>query len=262
MSRVIHSTVMVSGCSTSLWRGGVGEPLLFLHGSQGIPAPLPFMERLAEHYDLIAPEHPGFGRSEAPSWLENIHDLAYFYLDFMEALGLEDVNVLGQAIGGWIAAETAVRSTARIRKLVLVGAPGLKAPFPEKHDIFELSDADLAGLLFYDRRLAAAARERVQSAGLDPIAEKNRRALVLLAKEPRFHDPHLHKWLHRIRIPTLILWGAEDQAVSPAIGERYGELIPGARFEFLSDCGHLPHVEKPDEYVRLIQAFLESGTRE
>jgi pimeloyl-ACP methyl ester carboxylesterase len=219
------------------------------------------MERLAERFDLIVPEHPGFGRSDSPAWFENIHDLAYFYLDFLEALGLARVNIVGQAIGGWIAAELAVRDTSRVRSLVLVGAPGLKGAAPEKHDIFQLSDLELAGLLFHDPRIAAAARERVAKAGSDPIAGKNRLALEKVAKEPRFHDPHLHKWLHRIDKPTLILWGAQDQAVSSTIGERYAALIPGARMERLENCGHLPHVEKADEYLSLLTRFISGEDR-
>ncbi|HEX5766743.1 MAG TPA: alpha/beta hydrolase, partial [Burkholderiales bacterium] len=103
----------VDGCKTRLRRGGTGAPLLFLHGANGAPVVMPFMEKLAQRFDVLVPEHPGYGKSDEPEWLENIHDLAYFYLDFLKALSLSNVTLVGTSMGGWIAMEMAVRDTAR-----------------------------------------------------------------------------------------------------------------------------------------------------
>src|SRR6266581_1251886 len=78
----------ISGCTVALNRGGAGRPLLYLHGANGAAAVQPFMEELAREYEVLVPEHPGFGGSDEPAWLDSIHDLAYFYLDFLEALNL------------------------------------------------------------------------------------------------------------------------------------------------------------------------------
>ena len=102
----------IAGCSVNVMRGGKGPPLLFLHGAGGAGVWLPFMEKLSERYDVIVPDHPGFGRSDTPEWLDDIGDLAFFYLDFLEALDLDDVHLVGNSLGGWIAAEIAIRNTA------------------------------------------------------------------------------------------------------------------------------------------------------
>lgn len=260
-SRLAHTFIEVAGCRTSCWRGGEGRPLLFLHGSQGVPHPLPFMETFASRFDVIAPEHPGFGESGTPPWLKTIHDLAYFYLDFLEALGLKRVHVVGQALGGWIAAEMTVRCTARISSLVLAGAPGLQLPNARTLDVFGMSNADVAENLFHDPELARDAREHASRSDTHPTAGKNRDTLALVASDPHFHDPSLHQWLHRIDVPTLIVWGAQDKAVPPAIGDAYASLIPGARMVRLQRCGHLPHIEQAEQYVRLLTDFFNQPRR-
>ena len=109
MAGVKETTLRVAGCGVSVKRAGQGAPLLFLHGGGGAPRWLPFMTSLAERFDVIVPEHPGFGKSETPEWLDTIGDLAFFYLDFIKQLGLERVHLVGSSMGGWIAAELAVR---------------------------------------------------------------------------------------------------------------------------------------------------------
>jgi pimeloyl-ACP methyl ester carboxylesterase len=199
-----NEIVRVAGCSVNVMRGGKGPPLLFLHGAGGVPLWQPFMASLSEHYDVIVPDHPGFGRSETPDWLDQLSDLAYFYLDFIDALGLDQVHLVGHSLGGWIAAEIAVRSTRRLRTLTLVCAAGVHAD---------------------------------------------------LAWHPRFHDPQLRKWLHRIDVPTLIVWGDGDKIFPKPYGEAYHHLIKGSRLEVLPACGHLPQVEKADAFVDLIRRF-------
>src|SRR6185503_3947711 len=128
--------VEVDGCKTHLRRAGKGEPLLFLHGASGAPAIMPFMEKLAQRFDVLVPEHPGWGKSDEPAWLENIHDVAYFYLDFLKRLDLRNVTVVGSSMGGWIAMEMAVRDTSRLKSLVLVSPAGIAAPGVLPADIF------------------------------------------------------------------------------------------------------------------------------
>jgi pimeloyl-ACP methyl ester carboxylesterase len=109
----------IDGCRIKLMRGGAGEPLLFLHGAGGARVWAPFMETLSQSFDLIVPEHPGYGASDMPQWLDNVGDLAYFYLDLIDKLGLDRVNLVGTSIGGWIAAEIAVRNDTKLKSLVL-----------------------------------------------------------------------------------------------------------------------------------------------
>jgi pimeloyl-ACP methyl ester carboxylesterase len=244
-----ESTVEVDGCKTHLRRGGAGEPLLFLHGASGAPVVMPFMEKLAQRFDVLVPEHPGWGRSDEPEWLENIHDVAYFYLDFLREQKLSGVTIVGSSMGGWIAMEMAVRDTSRIKSLVLVSPAGIAAPGVLPADIFLLSPEELVRNLFFDEKLAQA--RLAQPEDVD-ISLKNRHTTARLAWEPRLHDPHLGKWLHRIEVPVKIVWGREDRILPVGFVDEFKRLMPRAQVHILEKCGHLPHAEKADEFVEIV----------
>ena len=241
--------VEVDGCRTHLRRAGKGEPLLFLHGASGAPVIMPFMEKLAQRFDVLVPQHPGWGRSDEPAWLENIHDLAYFYLDFLKQLDLRNVTVVGSSMGGWIAMEMAVRDTARMKSLVLVSPAGVAAPGVQPADIFLMAPEELIRNLFVDEKLVQARL----SAPVDVDESlKNRHATARLAWEPRLHDPFLPKWLHRIDVPVKIIWGKQDRILPVGILDELKRLMPGAKTLVLENCGHLPHAEKVDELVDFV----------
>ena len=244
--------VEVDGCKTHLRRAGKGEPLLFLHGASGAPAIMPFMETLAQRFDVLVPEHPGWGKSDEPEWLENIHDVAYFYLDFLKQLDLRNVTVVGSSMGGWIAMEMAVRDTARMKSLVLVSPAGIAAPGVLPADIFLMPPEDLIKNLFVDEKLVQARL----SAPVDvDEALKNRHTTARLAWEPRLHDPFLPKWLHRIDVPVAIVWGNEDQVLPVGIAHELKRLMPRAELHVFERCGHLPQVEKAGEFCDLVVRF-------
>ena len=241
--------VEVDGCKTHLRRGGAGEPLLFLHGASGAPVVLPFMEKLAQRFEVLVPEHPGWGRSDEPEWLENIHDAAYFYLDFLKFLNLKSVTLVGSSMGGWIAMEMAVRDTSRIKSLVLVSPAGIAAPGVQPADIFLMPPEEMVRNLFVDQKLAEA--RLAQPEDLD-ISLKNRHTTARLAWEPRLHDPHLGKWLHRIDVPVKIVWGRQDRILPVGLLESLRNFLPKAQVHVLENCGHLPQVEKVDEFVEIV----------
>lgn len=241
--------VEVDGCRTRLRRGGSGEPLLFLHGASGAPVILPFMEKLAQRFDVLVAEHPGYGMSDEPEWLENIHDVAYFYLDFIKRLDLKNLTLVGSSMGGWIAMEMAVRDTSRIKSLVLVSPAGIAAPGVQPADIFLMAPEDVVRGLFFDEKLAQA--RLAQPEDVD-ISLKNRHTTARLAWEPRLHDPHLGKWLHRIDVPVKIVWGRQDRILPVAIMDELKRLMPTAKTYVLENCGHLPHAEKVDEFVEIV----------
>ena len=138
------------GCRLHLQRAGQGEPLLFLHGAQGLSGNEPGLEALALDFDVITPDHPGFGRSENSEIVDDVADLALFYLDLIDVLGLDRVHLVGQCIGGWTALEMAIRNTARIKSLVLVSSAGIRVKDVPRADMFICSEDDLLKLLFAD----------------------------------------------------------------------------------------------------------------
>jgi pimeloyl-ACP methyl ester carboxylesterase len=256
-----RSIERVAGCNVSVMRGGSGQPLLFLHGARGGGQWLPFMEALSNDFEVLAPEHPGFGKSETPPWLDNIGDVACFYLDFMEKLGLTGVHLVGTSLGGWIAAEIGVRNQASLATLTLVAAAGLHLKGVPKGDMFMWSFPELARNLFYDRKYAEWMLLAEPSEEEQNLQLKNRFTTAKLGWQPRLYDPHLSKWLHRITVPTLIVWGANDKLIPAAYATAFRDAIPGAQLEMFENCGHMPQIEKAQEFAAALAQFLKGARR-
>jgi pimeloyl-ACP methyl ester carboxylesterase len=248
------------GCKIRLMRGGQGTPLLFLHGGGGAPMWLPFMEQLSQRFDVIVPEHPGYGGSDTPEWLDNVGDLAYFYLDVVEALGLAEIHLVGTSLGGWIAAEIAVRSCAKLATLTLSAAVGIHVKGVPKGDLFMWSREQLVRNLYHDPKLAEAVLAQPVSDDALMTYAKNQLASAKLGWNPRLYNPHLHKWLHRISVPTLLVWGDDDKLVPLPHGPAYAALIPGARLHVIEQCGHVPHVERAEEFLKTVADFIGSAS--
>jgi pimeloyl-ACP methyl ester carboxylesterase len=253
-----HSETMldVRGTRIRVLRGGSGPPLIFLHGASGHVGWLPFLDRLSQRFDVIAPEHPGFGASDDPPWLDRPSDLAYFYLDVIDALKLDRVHLMGTSLGGWIAAELGVRNTSRLASLTLICAVGILAnDGAPMDDMFRMSAEENARRFYVDpdrvqRRLAALA-------SADPRMLVRNRSTVVRLSYPRFVNPELAKWLHRVDVPTLLVWGANDGLVPPRFGEAYRDRIPGARLVVIPQAGHAPFEEQADAFLAAFDAFLE-----
>ncbi len=249
--------VEIAGIRLELIERGKGRPILFLHPGIGLDPKAPVLDKLAAQGRLIAPYHPGFGRSDLPATMTTIDDLAYYYLDFLDAWDLQDVLLLGVSFGAWIAAEIAIKSTARISRLVMADALGIKVGDRETRDIvdvFAITEKRFSELAYAD-----AGHARLDYRGASDAeakaAARNREATARFGWSPYMHDPKLKERLHRISVPTLVLWGEEDRIVSEDYGRAYAGLIPGARFETLAKAGHFPHIEQPDDFAKRVFAF-------
>jgi len=254
-----HSTEMmtIDGAKIRVLRGGPGgaQPLVFLHGAGGHSGWMAFLEELSQRFAVYAPEHPGFGQSDDPPWLDGVGDLAYFYLDFLKVLGLERVHLVGTSLGGWIAAEMAVRDTARLASLTLVGAVGITAQGETIPDIFRMPVEENLRRFYADQERAARRVGDVAKADMRLVA-KNQATVTRLAYWPRFYNPDLGKWLHRVDVPTLLIWGAEDGLVPPKFGEAYRSLIPGAKLTVLPAAGHAPFDEQREAFLAAFSEFI------
>jgi pimeloyl-ACP methyl ester carboxylesterase len=250
--------ITVRGCSIGLMRGGAGRPLLILHTGGGAGQWLPYMADLAARHDVIVPEHPGFGASDTPDWLDTIPDLANFYLDFLDQLDLNNIDLVGFSIGGWIAAELAVRNTQRLNSLTLVGAAGIHVPGIPQVDTFLCSDEQLVRDLFHDQKRADAMLNELKRPELEDIRLKNRTTTAKLVWQPRGYDPHLHKWLHRIGVPTLLIWGANDRLFPKDYASAWQRLIPDSKAVIIPECGHLPQIEQRQAFITALEGFLDN----
>ena len=238
---------------------GSGRPVLFLNAGIGIDPGTAALNRLAEGLRVIAPSHPGFGGSERPSWVTTVDDLSYFYLDLLDHLDLNEVIVAGVSFGAWIAAEIAVKCTTRLSHLVMANAVGIKVGDRETRDIadiFAMSDDEFNAAAFADPTIGAKNYKSMSEAELVAIA-RNREALARFAWSPYMHNPKLRYRLHRIGVPALFLWGAQDRIVSADYGRSYCAAVPGARFELIENAGHLPHIERPQAFAERIFDFIE-----
>jgi pimeloyl-ACP methyl ester carboxylesterase len=250
---------VISGIRIELIERGRGRPLLFLHPGIGIAATAPVLDRLAERARVTAPSHPGFGGSEQPPEFNSIDDLAYFYLDLLDELDLSDTIVAGVSLGGWIAAEMAVKSCARISHLVLANPVGIKVSDRETRDIadiFALTEEQYAELAYFDPAAGKHDYKAMPETEVR-VAARNREATARYGWAPYMHDPKLKARLHRIRVPTLLLWGTADRILSQPYGQAYCAAIPGARLQPIERAGHFPHLEQPEEFARRIFAFVD-----
>lgn len=258
MAEEAVSSKTINGISVEIVTKGRGRPLLFLHPGIGLDPLAPVLDRLAKTAQVIAPSHPGFGRSEVAKGMSTVDDLAYFYLDLLDALDLQDTVVVGNSFGAWIAAEIAIKSTERLSHLVLSDALGIKVGDRETRDIpdiFALTDSQVAELAYAEPNFAKVDYTKLPEAEVK-IAARNREAIARFGWSPYMHDPKLKGRLHRIHIPTLVLWGDKDRIVSPEYGRAYSAEIPGARFEIIENAGHFPHLEQPDAFARRVQSFI------
>ncbi len=243
---------------------GKARPILFLHPGIGIEAGAPVLSELARGGRVIAPSHPGFGASQLPKGMSTVDDLSYFYLDLLDQLDLRDVLVVGVGLGAWIAAEIAVKSSARLSHLVMANAVGIKVGDRETRDIVDiwsLTPEEFNALAYADPKLGQRDYKSLPEAE-SLAAARNREATGRFCWSPYMHNPKLKGRLHRIRIPTLFLWGTADRILSEKYGRAYCALIAGARFETIERAGHYPHIEQPEEFAHRALAFAGAGAHE
>jgi pimeloyl-ACP methyl ester carboxylesterase len=238
---------------------GDGPSLLFLHGGDFAAQNRRFLDRVAQQFRVVAPRHPGFGAGPRPAWVRNVGDIAYLYLDLIDRLALDEVTLVGSSFGGWVAMELAVRSSARLKRLVLIDSLGVKfgaRDEAEIADIYALPAAEVVRRTFADPANAPD-YDKMSEAQVEEVA-RDREAAVLYGWRPYMHNPSLKHWLHRIKIPALVLWGDKDGITAPAYGERLAQAIPGARFAAIPGAGHYPQIEQPEQVAKAIEDFAGS----
>lgn len=254
-------TIDVSGRPTVIMQGGDGPPFVYLHSTLGESFMwLPFYQNWAKQFHVFVPTHPGFGKSGGFDQIDTIEDMAFHYLELFDTLGLGEVNLGGVSLGGWIAAEFAIRWPERVRRLWIADAPGLwveEQPLPDLFRIVQDREK-MRALLFHepDGHMAQLVL------GDNPDEERllnGYQALTVLARLvwERPYDPKLAQRLRRIACPTLLVWGEHDQLVPPAYGEAYRQHIPGAELKLIPDCGHLPMFEREAAFVDMLTKFCQ-----
>jgi pimeloyl-ACP methyl ester carboxylesterase len=246
-----HTGAEVS-VSVSVSSYGAGRPVLLLHGGAGPQSMTGFAEQLAaaHHVNALVPTHPGFGGTDRPAALTSIRPLADLYDDLIDELGLGEVTIIGNSIGGWLTAELALLKSPRIRDIVLIDAVGIEVPGHPVADFFNLTMDEVFSRSFHNPEPF-----RVDPASMPPqaqaVAAGNRAALSAYAGES-MSDPTLAARLSSLTTPTLVLWGASDQIVDADYGRAYAQAIPTAHFELLTETGHSPQMETPAQVLKAL----------
>jgi pimeloyl-ACP methyl ester carboxylesterase len=249
-------TVPVAGATVHLKRSGSGTPLLVLHHDIGTLPRLPFYDALAQRFTVLIPSHPGYDGSERPAWLRNVRDVAVVHQALLARLGVSDAAVVGLGFGGWIAAEMATMAPRAFRRLVLVGAMGIK---PERG---EIADQALMSYIDYARLGFSDAKAFAETYGAEPATptleqwDLNREMSFRIAWKPYMYSPTLPQLLGGLAIPSLVVWGRDDRVVPLECGERYAKALASARLHVVEKAGHLVDLEQPGELARLVTDFV------
>jgi pimeloyl-ACP methyl ester carboxylesterase len=251
----------------SLWQGsiqtevhvrGSGQPLVYLHGPWGLNVDLPFVDLLARTNTVYAPRHPGTSADdpEAIHRIDSLHDLMVYYAELFEQLELTSVPLVGHSFGGMVACEIAATLPGLVDRLVLIDPVGLWRDDQPVKNWMIFSDQEREAALFADPRGEAAQRFLTVPEDIDARAD----FIWSQACTGKFvwpiPDKGLARRIHRIRVPSLVIWGTRDGVISAAYADEFASRIAGARVERIQNAGHLPHLEQPDAVARLIAEFL------
>jgi pimeloyl-ACP methyl ester carboxylesterase len=236
---------------------GSGRPVLLLHGGAGPFSVLPFVAHLRAQHSarVLVPTHPGFNATPRPDDVASVRALAAVYVALLDSLDLNDVIVVGNSIGGWIAAEIAALGSPRVSNVVIVNGVGIDVPGHPVADFFSLSFDELTERSYYepDRfRLDPAVLDERQKA----VMGGNRQAIAVYGGQG-MTDPTLAGRLAHVSVPTVVLWGQSDRIADAFYGRAFAAAIPGARYEPLEQSGHLPQIETPERTAAAIWDFVD-----
>jgi pimeloyl-ACP methyl ester carboxylesterase len=252
-----NEKMIVHGVDLEVVRRGAGRPVVLLHGFQQADPEARFMDLLSRRAEVIAPSHPGFGRSARPRDFETVYDILNLYTSLLDALPYDKVTLMGLSFGGWLAAELAARSYHKIERLILVDAVGIKLgdrETPDITDVFNTHPDEVKRRTWHDPANAPDFNAMSDEALI--MRHRNWESLSLYAWHPYMHNPRLAFWLPRINVPTQVIWGASDRIVTPTYGRAFASLIPGARFAVIDQAGHQPEIEQPDVFIDHVTTFL------
>src|SRR5215831_7631745 len=244
-----ESIVHVASTDLTVIKGGTGRPLLVLHEELGHPGWLHWHAALAQSHTLHIPLHPGFGTSPRVEWVSSVRDLACFYARVVQEMGLSPLDVIGFSLGGWIVAEMAANWAQQFRRMVLVAPAGIRPPEGDIMDMFTVSARAYLNASVHD---PAQTSEFTLLYGGDPTPEQ-----FEAWEEARAETARLGPLLEGVRgLPTLVLWGRQDQIVPLSAGQIYNRSITGSELAVFEGCGHRPEIEHAPGFIERVQQFL------
>ena len=257
-------TIKLNSFRIELERAGKGLPVLLLHSEEGYElagSGRAIAEMLAQTHEVYLPRIPGFGKSSLPDSIRSIDDISYLWLDLLDRLDLENVNVVGFSVGAWLALEIATKSCARLKSLVLCGSVGVKfggAYDRDIEDIYFHSSAEVRAMRFHN----AAADPHFDLTNLSRqnalVHARQRETIAKFCWDPYFHSPSLRHRLGRVKVPSLVVHGTKDRITKTKYGRALARTLPDAQYIGIPQTGHFPHIECPEAFVVAIDQFWSS----
>lgn len=253
MAKLKREELTVDGVKTVVYSAGSGAPVVFLHGAGTVDG-FDFMEPWADKFRVIAPYHPGFGQSGDDPSFTDLHDYVMHYLELFDALKLDTVNLVGLSLGGLLAATFASEHSHRIKKLALIAPIGIIDPAHPVLDVIKVPGDQIPALLVSNFEVLK--KQLPEKPDLDFMGDRYRESgTVARLFWERPASPKFMRYLHRIKMPTMIVWGDEDKLVPVQHTETWRKLVPHANIKVYKGAGHLVHLEKP-EAADAIARFL------
>jgi pimeloyl-ACP methyl ester carboxylesterase len=229
---------MVNGTRTVLYSAGRGDPLVYFHGA-GTFHGFDYVRDWTDRFRVFVPYHPGFGESEDNPRIDSMHDYVLHYVDLFDQMGLQKLNLVGCSMGGRMAAEFAIEHGHRLEKLVLVCPAGLDVPEHPTINLSAIPEAELFDYLIKD----VEAIRRFLPAGPDPqfgaMRAREGAAVGRILQNGSLVNPKISSWLHRVHVPTLLLWGNEDRIIPVEQAETWATLLPKSTIRIVNNAGHL-----------------------
>lgn len=270
MTRVLD----IGGHAVAVAEAGSGEPLVYLHGFADLHGSssdmLPFHHALAAKVRLVAPAHPGCGASDENEEIDTVEDVVFHYLQVLDVLGLSECHLAGASIGGWIAAEIAIRIPERVRSLVLIGATGLFVPQHPIADIFMMVQSKNGGDYSDFRHTLFRAADAPEALAMFPDGRMPAEREILRYRMFRFasrigfappylHDRKLRNRLHRFVGPAVVIAGERDHLVPLAHARAYAQGLRNAELKLIAAAGNSIAIEKPNEAATALLACVDGA---
>jgi len=253
MSKFVREELTVDGVKTVVYSAGKGEPLVLFHGA-GTVDPFHFAEAWTDKFRVVVPYHPGFGESGDDPTFTDIHDYVMHYLELFDALKIDTLSIVGLSMGGYLGAKFASEHGHRVRKLVLIAPYGLDVPEHPTADIIAIPGEEIVPMLVSN--FDTLKKHLPETPDPDFIGQRYREATSfarLFWEHPT--DPKFPRYLHRIKMPTLIVWGDEDRLIPVQQAQSWRQLIPNSEVMVVKGAGHIVQLDKP-EVVEAIGRFL------
>ena len=249
-----HHALSINGIETVVLRAGSGDPLVYFHGA-GTVSRFDFAAPWTKRFEVIVPYHPGFGESADDPAVTDIHDFVLHYLELFETLRLPRFNLVGQSMGGFIASKLAIEHRYLIERLALVCPVGVPVPEHPTVSFLEVPPEELPALLAHDP--ATVVKHLPSGAPSEAfLAERAKEAATAARVLSPPYDPKLPRYLHRLTMPTLLVWGKSDRLTPTIQHQTWLKYLPRVETRLFDNAGHLVLDESPDAVSAIADFFM------